>query len=146
MEWWEIVLYVLLVVILIAVLALLGWSIWIEAIRPVTGIQEGEIVKLEYQPESTYVMNTPITSCTTTGTGENTSTTCVTTNTSYVMHDDEDWVVYIQDYDEERDKTLRNMFYISEERYDELSVGDWFVRTKIDSVEDEDEKMREAYE
>lgn len=107
------------VIIIIAVVAFaVGFAFLVLSLEP-TPITEGEIYKLEYEPGRTYTeMRT-----TTHYDGDD----WVTTSMPVTVHDDEDFVVYIEAWDEEAETNRTRTFYVDHELYSSLRVGDYFV-------------------
>lgn len=78
-------------------------------------IKEGEVCGKKHEPERTYVQYISV---------YNGKTTTVI---PYTVYDDEDWLIQIRAFDEEKNKERYITFYVSEDVYSKLRVSDWFV-------------------
>jgi len=87
-------------------------------------ITEGEIYQKVYEPDRTWVMLMPIVI----PSGKSTTTILV----PMFMHDDEDFIVKIKQYDQTQAKEIKESLYVSEEVYNTVKVGDWFVSGTYD--------------
>jgi hypothetical protein len=97
-------------------------------------IKEGEITKKWYEPESTIMMLMPITI----SNGKSFSTMMV----PMWIHDDEDFVIQITAYNEKKEKFQTKTLYLTEELYNSIFVGDYFVQCVGCDDNDPDIKKR----
>lgn len=82
-------------------------------------INEGDIYEKEFKPEYTTVSVSPMT--------VSNGKTVTTIMVPYTIHYPDRWVIYIKAYDEEACKWINEDFYVSEEVYDSVDIGDYFV-------------------
>lgn len=82
-------------------------------------INEGDIYEKEFKPEYTTVSVFPMTI--------SNGKTVTTIMVPYTIHYPDRWVIYIKAYDEEACKWINEYFYVSEEVYDSVDIGDYFV-------------------
>ena len=82
-------------------------------------INEGDIYEKEFKPEYTTVSVFPMTI--------SNGKTVTTIMVPYTIHYPDRWVIYIKAYDEEACKWINEDFYVSEEVYDSVDIGDYFV-------------------
>jgi hypothetical protein len=94
-----------------------------------SGITEGEVYDKEHRDESTQYMLMPIT----TSDGE-------TSNTIYVpffITHPETWIISIKAYNEENREYDRQTYYVSQEVFDSVNIGDWYVYENGDGTTEE---------
>ena len=82
-------------------------------------INEGDVYDKEFKPEYTTVSVLPMTI--------SNGKTVTTIMVPYAIHYPDRWVIYIKAYDEETCKWINEDFYVSEEVYDSVNIGDYFV-------------------
>lgn len=96
-----------------------GWLIFTVLISGSSQVSEGEVYQKEFRPAYTTTVWTPIT----TSNGENSTTVLFPFTYNYPDR----WVVFIKAYNSEKDSWDTEDYYISQEVYDHISVGDYFV-------------------
>ena len=99
-------------------------------------INEGSIINLVNEPESTYFYMMPII-----------HTVNDITFITYIpifMNDDEDFKVTFQQYDVNTDEVSERTVYVSEERFRNLSLNDYFCVDEGCADNDKDERGRNA--
>lgn len=82
-------------------------------------INEGDVYEKEFKPEYTTVSVLPMTI--------SSGKTVTTIMVPYTIHYPDRWVIYIKAYDEEACNWINEDFYVSEEVYDSVDIGDYFV-------------------
>jgi len=82
-------------------------------------ISEGDVYGKEFKPEHTQFMMMPITI--------NNGKTTTTVMMPYTLHYPDRWVIYIKAYDEEKQEWVYEEFYVSEEVYNSVNIGSYFV-------------------
>jgi hypothetical protein len=105
------------------------------------GIESGTVTQKVYQPSSTTTIFIPIQTgsiCHTISTGSTITQSCTPIFTSFpfIVHDDEDWVLKL----EEEGKT--GWVYVSEEKYNNTKIGDYYTKGKQDATSDDKTKTR----
>jgi hypothetical protein len=85
-------------------------------------IKEGEVYAKAYEEERTWVMLMPMTI----SNGKTTTTTFI----PMLMHDDEDYIIKIRAFNEDKEKWEKRTFYVTKEVYKSTSEGDWFLFDK----------------
>lgn len=87
-------------------------------------ILEGRVVSKHYEPARTWVQIVPI------ATGKVTMVVPIT------HFDDEDWIIRVDDGERQQN------VYLTEDRYDQTDVGDWWSKDPYDQLTDRHEKVR----
>ena len=114
------------------------WSIALVAVLVLAcgdSITEGEIYQLVHEPERTWIALIPITTCV----GK--PVICTTTMIPVIHYDDEDWVVSVRQWSDEKGRFLTASFYVPQTVYSELHEGQWFAM--CDSCESDDPVRQE---
>lgn len=83
-------------------------------------IEQGEIYDKEFKAKHTQTTFIPITS------GESTILM------PYYNHYPDQWILHIQDYDSEKEKFVTESYYVSEDVFDSVSIGDWISFKDVD--------------
>ncbi len=94
-------------------------------------ITEGEIITMAHEPPTSIVSILPMTTII--------GKTTIITMIPFVIFDDEDWVIKIEKWVEDRFKT--RTLYVSRAVYDSLSVGDYISLSAI-THEDRDPDIK----
>ena len=90
----------------------------------------------EFKPEYTTVSVLPMTI--------SNGKTVTTIMVPYTIHYPDRWVIYIKAYDEETRKWITEDFYVSEEVYDSVNIGDYFVFDEDMGTRDEPYTKQES--
>lgn len=80
---------------------------------------EGEVCELEYEEAYTTTVILPVTIYN----GKTTSIIPV----PYIRSYPDRWRVVVREYDSEKDEFIYHECYVTEETYNSLKIGDWFV-------------------
>lgn len=99
-------------------------------------INEGDVYEKEFKPEYTTVSVLPMTI--------SNGKTVTTIMVPYTIHYPDRWVIYIKAYDEETRKWITEDFYVSEEVYDSVNIGDYFVFDEDMGTRDEPYTKQES--
>ena len=99
-------------------------------------INEGDVYEKEFKPEYTTVSVLPMTI--------SNGKTVTTIMVPYTIHYPDRWVIYIKAYDEETRKWITEDFYVSEEVYDSVNIGDYFVFDEDMGTRDETYTKQES--
>ena len=103
-------------------------------------ITEGEIYEKEFKPEETQLI--PITTFIITG------KVTVPVTTYYYRHYPDRYIVRIRQYNEEQNTFLYNEYYVDEETFNNLNIGDWLIYSEayLESEPYTQEKAEEVTE
>lgn len=93
------------------------------------GIAEGTIYKREFVAEHTETIIIPIVH----STGE----TCYTTMIPVIRMYPDEWIVSVKKYNKDLSEWETKDFYVSQQVYDKVEVGDYYVFNKKDGTTDE---------
>ena len=85
-------------------------------------ISEGDVYAKEFRPEHTQTTLIPITI----SNGKSSSIMVV----PYIIHYPDRWVIFIRDFDSEKNKYIEEDFFVSQAVYDQVAVGSRFVFDK----------------
>ncbi len=99
--------------------------------KPIT---EGEVVNKVYEPAQTYVIMYPMT--------VSSGKTITTIMVPMIVYDDEDWIIKIQKFDENKQKWRYRTIWVTSELYHSIAVGGWFLIDKNCEFNDPDIKRR----
>lgn len=98
-------------------------------------IKEGEIYNKVHEPATQTLMMMPMTITN--------GKTCTTVITPMWIYDDEDWIIYIKKFNEEKQRYNTRTFYVNEQTFNSVAVGEWFLYdSKICELTDEHVKKR----
>ena len=81
-------------------------------------ISMGEVYEKQHEPEDDSLVMIPIVS--------SSGKTSLTTMIPVVVHDDEDWIVCIRQWNDEEQRFDTNRLSVTREVYEQVALGDWF--------------------
>lgn len=92
-------------------------------------ISEGEVYRKEFRPAETVITLRPLIL--------SNGKTITIINMTYSYSYPDRWVIHIKDYNSKEDKFDTEDFFVTEEIFDEISVGDWFVYSDDGTLREE---------
>jgi len=100
-----------------------------------SSLKEGEVYEKTYEPELTSFTMIPLVIV-----ADNTTSIIMI---PYCITDDEDWIIKVRKFDNEEGEYKYRSFYLTEELYNSLEIGDWFIYDRKQcELKDEDVKIR----
>lgn len=93
------------------------------------GIAEGTVYKREFVAEHTETIIIPIV--------HSTGKTCYTTMMPVIRMYPDEWVISVKKYNSDSSEWETKDFYVSQQVYDKVEVGDYYVFNKKDGTTDE---------